>query len=137
MKKVLEKAGITNYDNLYRQILNIEADKTHAEFWKSLQYVFERTMQLRSSQTDNGESNLEDKIISPVKNVDGVFYESNGDYHDLTNPADADTNGAFHIAKKGLLLVENVKKTGRGANGKWHPKTKNISNKDWFAFVQK
>ena len=137
MKEELRKVGITEYDNLYSQITNVEDDKEHADFWKSLQFVFDRTMQLRSSQIDNGEDNLEDKIISPVKNAEGVFYESNGNYGDTSQPADADTNGAFHIARKGLLLVENVKKTGRGANGKWNSSVKNISNKDWFAFVQK
>lgn len=137
MKEILSKVGITEYDNLYSKIMNVAADKEHADFWKSLQFVFDRTMQLRSSQIDNGEDNLEDKIISPVKNAEGVFYESNGNYGDTSQPADADTNGAFHIARKGLLLAENVKKTGRGANGKWNSSVKNISNKDWFAFVQK
>ncbi|HRP59299.1 MAG TPA: hypothetical protein PK833_03295, partial [Vicingus sp.] len=58
-----------------------------------------------------------------------------------TLPKDADANGAYHIAKKGLVLlnrlkeneVEEFEKSKKVKDGKsqWLP------NKDWLDFVQR
>ena len=45
-------------------------------------------------------------------------------------PIDADANGAYHIALKGLYLLENdFNRNDKGV-------IQNISNADWFKFVQ-
>ena len=45
-------------------------------------------------------------------------------------PIDADSNGAYHIALKGLYLLENdFNRNDKGV-------IQNISNADWFKFVQ-
>ena len=45
-------------------------------------------------------------------------------------PVDADANGAYNIAKKGLWVIEQIKE----AKGK-KPKLA-ISNKQWLAYAQ-
>ena len=45
-------------------------------------------------------------------------------------PVDADANGAYHIALKGLYLLKN----DFNLNEKGY--IENISNADWFKFVQ-
>lgn len=49
---------------------------------------------------------------------------------DAKLPIDADANGAYHIALKGLYLLKN----NFNQNDKGY--IENISNADWFKFVQ-
>ena len=48
-----------------------------------------------------------DKIISPVLNHEGRFFETGSTKN---SPEDADANGAFNIARKGALMLELIKK---------------------------
>lgn len=70
-----------------------------------------------------------DYIVSPVADKKGVFYDSSNCAAHLPNNADA--NGAFNIARKGLMLVKRILST---------PIDKklalNISNEDWLHYVQ-
>ena len=74
-----------------------------------------------------------DYLISPVKADDGTFFDSRvqkelGEEAKL--PIDADANGAYHIALKGLYLLKN----DFNLNEKGYIET--ISNSEWFNFVQ-
>ena len=74
-----------------------------------------------------------DYLISPVKADDGTFFDSRvqkelGEEAKL--PIDADANGAYHIALKGLYLLKN----DFNLNEKGY--IENISNSEWFNFVQ-
>ena len=75
----------------------------------------------------------EDYLISPVKAPDGKFFDSREQQKfekDAKLPIDADANGAYHIALKGLyLLRNNFNNNDKGYLG-------NISNAEWFTFVQ-
>lgn len=82
----------------------------------------------------------EDYLISPVKAADGTFFDSRNEIakgKDSSGkwiskfPVDADANGAYHIALKGLYLLQN----NFNLNEKGY--IENISNSDWFKFVQK
>ncbi|MBX2960649.1 MAG: type V CRISPR-associated protein Cas12a/Cpf1 [Flavobacteriales bacterium] len=105
------------------------------EFFEGLLHLLKLTLQMRNSIT-NSEV---DYLISPVKNNKGEFYDSRK--ADNTLPKDADANGAYHIAKKGLVLlnrlkeneVEEFEKSKKVKDGKsqWLP------NKDWLDFVQR
>ena len=74
-----------------------------------------------------------DYLISPVKSEDGTFFDSREELKKGENaklPIDADANGAYHIALKGLYLLENdFNRNDKGV-------IQNISNADWFKFVQ-
>ena len=72
----------------------------------------------------NSNSNI-DYILSPIMNKTGGFFDSRK--RDKTLPIDADANGSYHIALKGLYLIENLSKGEKDLK---------ISNEKWFEFVQ-
>lgn len=99
--------------------------QTEAKFLKSLLDLFKLTLQMRNSITDSDV----DYLISPVKNGQGVFYDSRK--ADETLPKDADANGAYHIAKKGLWILKEINQAQDLKKIKLA-----ISNKEWLNFVQ-
>ena len=137
MFKCLKENAIESYENLYKEIMEI--DSKNASFWWALLRIFKLTTQMRSSSTDTLEGDSEDKIISPVVNENGGFFETNGDY-DSDVPADADTNGAYHIALKGAMLIQQIYGLSADKTGKLILSNDNdkidLSNKNWFKFVQ-
>lgn len=70
-----------------------------------------------------------DYLISPVADDNGYFYDSRTCNDTL--PKNADANGAYNIARKGLMLIEQIKKAKDIANIKF-----DISNKSWLNFAQ-
>ena len=100
-----------------------EANRDSASFFRDVFYSFERTLQMRNSCASTGE----DYIESPVKNKNGEFFDSRKSGLDL--PRNADANGAYHIALKGLLLMEELKASSS-------PKLA-ISNEQWLEFAQR
>lgn len=124
---------LTTYKISYKDGCNIldkivEDETIDNKFWKCLYYIFKDTLQMRNSKI--GEA--EDYLISPVLNSKGIFYNSNEVDNHL--PQDADANGAYHIALKGLLIL---RKNNVALSEDEIKKVKTISNKDWFSFVQK
>jgi len=101
----------------------LDATRENAGLFKSVFYAFERTLQMRNSSAKTGE----DYIESPVKNSSGGFFDSRKCVNEL--PENADANGAYHIALKGLLMVNELKTNET-------PKL-TIKNEDWLEFVQR
>ena len=81
-------------------------------------------LQLRNSMT-NSEV---DYMLSPVSE-NGVFYDSRSCSSNL--PIDADANGAYNIARKGLWVLRQIQKSNPGDKLKL-----TLSNKEWLQFVQ-
>lgn len=73
-----------------------------------------------------------DYLISPVKNKQGVFFDSR--QADATQPKDADANGAYHIAKKGLMWLEQIHQF-EGED--WKKLDLDKSNRAWLQFKQR
>ena len=70
-----------------------------------------------------------DYLVSPVADEDGVFYDSRTCSKEL--PENADANGAYNIARKGLWVARQIREA-QDAN-----KVKlDISNKQWLLFAQ-
>ena len=113
-----------NKNNLKEDILK-QDDKNFFEEFLSL---FRLMLQMRNSVTGTDI----DYIISPVRNNQGEFYNSNTCSKEW--PKDADANGAFNIARKGLMLVNQIKNTY--INNLRKIKF-NITNEEWLEFVQK
>ena len=68
----------------------------------------------------------EDRIISPVQNAKGEFFDSSR--HEGTDmPLDADANGAYHIALKGRYLLRHD--ISEGKPGK-------LTTEEWLKFAQ-
>lgn len=70
-----------------------------------------------------------DYLISPIADEEGCFYDSRICGKSL--PENADANGAFNIARKGLMLVRQIKETNDLSTLKF-----DISNKSWLQFAQ-
>lgn len=113
-------------DDIKAIIANIDTCPQNAFFFSSLFYAFQRTLQMRNSNA----TTEEDYILSPVV-VDGNQFctineankgcDRNGNWNSIL-PVDADANGAYHIALKGLYLIT-------------HPEIKKIENEKWFKFM--
>ena len=125
-KKLFESYKIDYKCNLLASIL-IQEKKDF--FYKSnvkessLLPLLKLTLQLRNSNSK------EDYILSPVANKNGFFFDSSKCGPDLPNNADA--NGAFNIARKGLILVNRILSTP--LNEKL---SLTISNEEWLEYAQ-
>lgn len=102
--------------------------QSNKSFFSELIYLFRLILQMRNSITNSDV----DYLISPVLNKTGSFYDSR--QADSTLPQDADANGAFHIAKKGLQWLQEIQDFD---GGKWKDLKLNKTNKGWLKFTQK
>lgn len=123
-KNLFDNSGIDYTSNLKEQILSKE-DKS---FYKALIGLLSLTLQMRNSVSGNGDI---DYLISPVKNSSGEFYDSRNYDSTSSLPCDADSNGAYNIARKGLWAVNQIKQA--------EDETKaniSIKNSDWLQYAQ-
>lgn len=118
-KKAFVAAGIDIHGNLKDAICALDK-RVHLE---QLMRLMKLLLQLRNSIINQDT----DYILSPVAE-NGVFYDSRRHADNL--PIDADANGAYNIARKGLYLLRKIK-ADRSAKPKLC-----ISNKEWLRFVQ-
>ena len=122
-KRILEEAGIDIHENLKDAISNLEGKRR--KYLEPLMQFMKLLLQLRNSRKNPEE----DYILSPVADENGVFYDSRscGD----TLPENADANGAYNIARKGLMLIRQIKEAKELGKVKY-----DISNKAWLNFAQ-
>ncbi len=97
-------------------------------FHKSLLNFLRLTLTLRHSKTGTDI----DYILSPVANEEGVFFDSRNASDKM--PKDADANGAYNVALKGLMVLERINAAEDLSQFKF--KDMSIKNKDWLKFVQ-
>ena len=121
MKELLESYGISILEKDLRESMT-KIEK--ADFYNKFMKIFSLIVQMRNSNEQ------EDKLISPVKNARGEFFETG---KDGSKPLDADANGAYNIARKGLWIVEQIKSTDVDQLEKIKLA---ISNKEWLKYAQ-
>lgn len=148
MKRLLNENNIEYGDghNLVDDIRTLDVDSSGAvinEIFK----IFRLTVQLRNSKSEaENEKNGEyDRIISPIMNDAGEFFDSfkykkmneetEPGKHNATMPIDADANGAYCIAMKCLYEAKNIK-SGWEKEGKKNNDLLCVTNADWFDFMQ-
>lgn len=120
-KALFVKHQIDLNGNLKEQICS----QSDASFFKELLHLLHLTLQMRNSVT-NSEV---DYLLSPVMNASSEFYDSRTCGKNL--PENADANGAYNIARKGLWIIEQIKQ----ADDLSKPKLA-ISNKEWLRYAQ-
>lgn len=122
-KELFNAYGIDyeNGANLKNKIMSIE----EADFFRGLTRLFQQTLQMRNSSNDG----TRDYIISPVMNDNGEFF--NSEVSDASKPKDADANGAFNIARKGLWVLEQIRNTPSGDKLNLA-----MSNAEWLEYAQ-
>ena len=120
-KKILGEACIDIHVNLKEAICNLEGKKN----LEPLMQFMKLLLQLRNSKAGTDE----DYILSPVADENGIFYDSRSCGEQL--PENADANGAYNIARKGLMLIRQIKEAKELDKVKF-----DISNKAWLNFAQ-
>ena len=120
-KEFFAEYGIDIHVNL-KEII---AQQDSADFFKGLLYLLKLTLQMRNSKTGTDI----DYMQSPVADEDGNFY--NSELCDDSLPKNADANGAYNIARKGLWIVRQIKASDDLKNLNLA-----ISNKEWLQFAQ-
>jgi len=110
-----------------KSLKNQISSQTDKSFYENLLRLFKLMLQMRNSVVN---SDI-DYLISPVINKKtGMLYDSR--LVDDSLPKDADANGSYHIAKKGLWILKQINQSKAGEK-----KTNlAISNKDWLVFTQ-
>ena len=123
-KELFEENGIDIHGNLKNQICS----QQKTTFFERLLHLMKLMLQMRNSKS--GSTSAEDDyILSPVADDNGVFYDSRSFEPSL--PQDADANGAYNIARKGLWMIRQIQSSA--ANERTNL---SITNKEWLSFVQ-
>ena len=120
-KSFFEKHNIELNDSLKESIVAQDS----AEFFKGLLTLLKLTLQLRNSEINSDV----DYLQSPVADNNGVFF--NSQECDDSLPQNADANGAYNIARKGLWIVNQIKNSSDVSKVKLA-----IPNKEWLQFAQ-
>lgn len=118
-KKLFNEAGIDINGNIKDAICQLKEKK----YLETLMFLMKLLLQMRNSVT-NSEI---DYLLSPVADENGNFYDSRT--CDSALPKDADANGAYNIARKGLWVIEQIKNTTD------KPRLA-MTNKEWLKFAQ-
>lgn len=121
IKNFFSKHGIDIHENIKESIMQ----NNSATFFKELLHLLKLILQMRNSAVGKET----DYIQSPVADEQGVFFNSNTCDNSL--PKNADANGAYNIARKGLWIIRQIKMTNDLQNIKLA-----ISNKEWLYFAQ-
>ena len=82
-------------------------------------------LQMRNSKT----TSEVDYLLSPVADSQGRFFDSRQGIETL--PDNADANGAYNIARKGLWAIRKIQQTPEGEK-----LSLTITNKEWLEFAQ-
>lgn len=121
-KQLFDKYDIDINGNLKEAI----SAQTDAQFFKELLGLMKLLLQMRNSITNSEE----DYLLSPVADDEGHFFDSREGISSL--PIDADANGAYNIARKGLWVIRKIQETPEGEKA-----SLTITNKEWLQFAQK
>lgn len=120
-KEVLSTADIDIHGNLKEAICTLTDKKRLEPLMRLMSLLVQMRNSIANSETDY--------LISPVADENGVFYDSRDGKETL--PKDADANGAYNIARKGLWAIRRIQETKSGEKVNLA-----ISNREWLQFAQ-
>ena len=89
--------------------------------WESLRFAINLVQQIRNSGETEADN---DFILSPVRDINGNHFDSRKAKDD--QPTNGDANGAYNIARKGIVVAEHIK---RGFDKLY------ISDQEWDAWL--
>ena len=119
------------YNINYKEEKNLIEDivrQNQKKFFVELTSFLWLTLQLRYINPAAKKDNEKDFIQSPVADVSGRFFDSRKAKSD--EPQDADANGAYHIALKGLKTLQDLSPV------KERIKIQPVKNREWFDFIK-
>ncbi len=124
MKELFVMYSIDIHGNLKQAI----AEQQTKEFYTNLLLLFKLMIQMRNSITNTDI----DYMISPVADEHGHFYNSDEKIASL--PDNADANGAYNIARKGLWTLQQIEKSSKSE--KDNKLKLSITNQEYLRYVQ-
>ena len=83
--------------------IELTKDSPNVTSYESLKYAIDLIMQIRNTGIEESDK---DFILSPVRNEDGIHFDSRKAKKD--QPDSGDANGAYNIARKGLLMCKRI-----------------------------
>lgn len=135
--------GFDKSKSLYSQIfddkkelsrLDNKLTQSHKKYtaWESLRFIIDLIQQIRNSgDIDKGQD--DNFLFSPVRDKKtGEHFDSRKQMKGL--PKDADANGAYNIARKGIIMNEHIRqweKDGKKKNSKGNDLDLFISDEEW------
>lgn len=122
LKALFGKSGIEFSQG--QELKQAIADMVEKSFFSKLMWLLGVTMSLRHSVTGTDE----DFVLSPIADENGNFFDSRKATE--TQPKDADANGAYHIALKGLWNLQQI----RDWDGEGRLNL-TMRNEEWFKFA--
>lgn len=126
LKATLNAFGIDfSSSEIINLLKNVPANREYGKLFDETYWAIMNTLQMRNSNALTGE----DYIISAVADDNGKVFDSRTCGAEL--PKDADANGAYHIALKGLYLLQRIDISEEGEKVDL-----SIKNEEWFKFVQ-
>jgi CRISPR-associated protein Cpf1 len=118
LKKLFNEQNIEFFSG--NDLKELICTKSSKDFFESLIFCIKTILQLRNSYLESEVKLFKDKkgnefkegdydyILSCVKDKSGSFFDSRE--AEVGEIKDADANGAYHIALKGLMLIDIIKK---------------------------
>lgn len=132
--KLFEEYKIDVSQDILGQI-DVMETKGNEQFFKKFMFLWSLLCQIRNTNSDEATGeNDNDFILSPVE----PFFDSRDD-NDSDLPKNGDDNGAYNIARKGIIILDKISRYATENDGceklKWGDLF--ISHKEWDDFVQK
>ncbi len=122
LKALFGKHGIAFSQG--QELKQLITEMTEKSLFSKLIWLLNLTMTLRHSVSNSDE----DFILSPVADENGNFFDSRKATD--KQPKDADANGAYHIALKGLWNLQRIRE--------WDGESRlnlAMKNEEWFRFA--
>ena len=121
LKETFKNAEI-NWENS-EDLIPILTTSDNTSLLKTVTWCLRLVLSMRYSS----EADKRDFILSPVKMPNGRTFCSEMAPDSL--PKDADANGAYNIARKGILVLERIKESAKNPTI--------IKNEDWLKYAQR
>lgn len=124
--------GIGEKDNIKAKIADLEPEGNE-RFFRDFMFLFGLVCQIRNTDPETKDVDKADFILSPV----APFFDSRNEEKGL--PKNGDENGAYNIARKGIVVLDKLssykRKNGSYDDLKWGDLY--VSHKEWDDFARK
>lgn len=133
IKEILDKlfANFETNKSLMSQIFaegkRLSKDDDKHTAWESLRFAIDMIQQIRNSG-DTSKEQDDNFLLSPVRDERGNHFDSRKVSKEEGLPIDADANGAYNIARKGIIMNAHIRQWGKDGS----KKNKNGSDLDLF-----